>query len=191
MYPILRTICSRNTLNYMPNVYKKQNISKLSNHIQITNLCAIISTYNQSIRSKTKKPQQEVTETESDRKSNDESFDNIQDKHSKVMTISVAGLRVDSILKNALGISRNKIDVIFYENKIRINGEKLQKKNVLVNEGDDVDLVKSICSVNPDNIIVARVEILSSKLVEDKFKVKIRRSKSLTVENYPGLNAFK
>lgn len=196
MYSILRGICSRsrNTFKSIQNVTIQQNISNVSHNKQTTNAFALISCNLQSIRSKTKKskiPQQEVTETESEGKSNDETFENIQDKHSKVTTISVPGLRVDSVLKNALGISRNKVDLMFYENKIRINGEKLTKKSVLVNEGDDVDLVKSICPVNPDNIIVARVEILSSRQEDDKFKLKIRKTKTLTVENYPGSNAFK
>lgn len=133
-----------------------------------------------------------MTETESEEQSNDDdTFDGIQDKQLKVMKITVPSLRVDAVLKKALGISRNKIDLMFYENKIRVNGEKLLKKNTPVNEGDDIDLIKSTYPANPDNLIVARVELLSCTADDDNITIKIRRNKSLIVENYPGPNAFK
>lgn len=196
MFPIFKRIGARKAIKIVENITRYRKVSNLSHNLQTTPLCAIISTNNlQNIRCKTKKmskiPQKEVTESASEGYSDDESFDSIKDKHSKVMKISVPNLRVDAVLKTALGISRNKIDLMFYENRIRVNGEKILKKNENVNEEDEVDVIKSVNPANPDHLIVARVEILSIRAEDDKVNIKIRRYKSLAVENYPGSNSWK
>lgn len=196
MLPVLRRLYSRNSLKTVQTV-SKQHLSNLcSNLKKNTPLCAMTAAINQqNIRFKMKKsskiPQQEATESEREEISEDEFFDSVQDKHSKVMKIIVPTLRVDAVVKSALGISRNKIDIMFYENKIRINGEKIPKKNVPVHEGDEVDLIKAWSPTNPDYLNIARVEVLSVTTEEDKIIVKIRRCKSLTVENYGGQNSWK
>lgn len=195
MFPILRRMCSRKTFKILYSISRHENISKLYKNVPTTHLCAIISPNNlQNIRYKSKKskiPQQEITESEPEESSNDESLDTIQNKHSKIIKINVGSQRVDALLKAALGISRNKIDVMFYENRIRVNGEKLPKKNVHYNDGDEVDLIKTVSPTNPDHLIVARVEVISVAPEDEKVTVKIRRFKSLAVENYPGLNSWK
>lgn len=195
MFPILRRICSTKALETMHNISRQQKISYLYPNIKTDSLCATITPNNRQIRYKSKKgtkvPKQQVTESESESWSNDDPLDNSLSKHTKVMQIRVSSLRVDAILKSSLGISRNKIDVMFYENRIRINGEKIPKKNSPVGEGDEIDLIKNISTANPDNLIVARVEVLSYKALEDTVEVKIRRFKSLTVENYAGVNSWK
>lgn len=195
MVPILR-ICSRKSLKIIENISRRQYITNLCVNFQSTPFCAIILTSQpQHIRYKSKKtskiPQQQITESETENSSNEDIFDSLQNKHSKIMNIVLPSLRVDTILKSSLGLARNKVDLMFYENRIRLNGEKILKKNVTVSEGDEIDLVKNISPTNPDNLIVARVEILSLITKEDTIQIKIRRCKSLAVENYPGANTWK
>ncbi|KAL1498281.1 hypothetical protein ABEB36_009102 [Hypothenemus hampei] len=87
----------------------------------------------ESFRHKSKFPKkQQSQETTTDSYDSDEDKDEIKDKYSKVLTINVTSMRVDAILKTALGMSRNKIETEFYENKIRINGTKVAKKSAEV-----------------------------------------------------------
>ncbi|KAL3268545.1 hypothetical protein HHI36_007654 [Cryptolaemus montrouzieri] len=108
----------------------------------------------------------------------------IDDKVSRTMKINVTSRRVDLILKSGLGIARNKIEKLFYESKIRLNGEKIGKKSEQVEEGDEIDVLKGPSPNNPELLVVARVEVLSMKPDDDSIAIKIRRSKSLLVENY-------
>jgi len=110
--------------------------------------------------------------------------DEIQDKNTKILKINVTSLRVDGILKSSLGIARNKIETMFYENKIRINGEKLKKKSQSIQEGDEIDILKGPDIKNPSFMNVARVEILALQAQEESVSVKIKRCKSLTVDDY-------
>jgi len=93
-------------------------------------------------------------------------------------------MRMDTILKHALGKSRNKIEVAFYESRIRVNGEKVMKKSHTVEVGDEVDLIKGPSPNNPDFLIVSRVEVLSAKLDDDELEIKLKKFKSLLIENY-------
>lgn len=195
MFIILK-IWSKPIITKTQDVIKYANMSNLYTIKQMTPLITPTSTnILQIVRNKSKGgskvPQTQVTESDEEGSGQDDTFDDIQDRNSKLMKIKIPSLRVDGILKTALGISRNKIDVMFYENRMRVNGEKLLKKNSLVNEGDEVDLIKSVSPANPENLIVARVEILSVAEKPDALDVKVKRWKSLTVENYVGLNRWK
>nr|CAD7574848.1 unnamed protein product [Timema californicum] len=122
---------------------------------------------------------------DSDEESDKEQWDNeVDDKTSKVVIVRVGSLRIDLLLKAALGIARNKVEAIFYQSKIRINGEKLLKKSTLVNVGDEIDIIRGPSPLNSDFLIVSRVEVLSASANENNISVKLRRSKTLTIENY-------
>ncbi|ODM93139.1 hypothetical protein Ocin01_13541 [Orchesella cincta] len=126
--------------------------------------------------------------------------DEVSGKGDKTLRVKLSSTRVDALLKAGLGMSRNKIEKAFYDDRIRINGERPKKKSQEVFEGDEVDVVRGVNSLNPENFIdVSRVEIVDIKLDaggdddadsddEDKSKAKIpavlRRSKLLTVRNY-------
>ncbi|XP_076265164.1 mitochondrial transcription rescue factor 1 [Rhynchophorus ferrugineus] len=126
-----------------------------------------------------------VTKSESESEEHqDDEDDEFQDKHTKILNINVSSLRVDGILKSSLGISRAKIEKMFYDSKIRINGKKLLKKSTSIHEGDEIDIVKGPDVRNPNFITVARVEILTLKAKEESIAVKIRRCKSLSIEAY-------
>lgn len=52
--------------------------------------------------------------------------------------------------------------------------------------GDEADLIRGVSPVNPDLLNISRVEILSVNEgdEDDQLSVKIRRTKSLNIENY-------
>lgn len=80
--------------------------------------------------------------------------------------------------------SFSKIEVAFYESRIRVNGEKVTKKSYSVEVGDEIDLVKGPSPNNPDFLLVARVEVLSAKLDGDELEVKLKKFKNLLIDNY-------
>lgn len=50
--------------------------------------------------------------------------------------------------------------------------------------GDEIDIVRGASLSNPDFLTVSRVEILSTSERSEGLSVKLRRNKSLTIENY-------
>lgn len=98
--------------------------------------------------------------------------------------MKVQSLRADLLLKQGIGLARNKIEAAFYENKIRINGKKILKKSVSCKVGDEIDLIKDDVPSNLSHQVVARVEILDTTANEDSITVKMKRFKSLTIEKY-------
>ncbi|KAF6213289.1 hypothetical protein GE061_011007 [Apolygus lucorum] len=122
------------------------------------------------------------TEEEEDNE-DEEEFDD--EPGSKVITGYMASLRADLVLKTGLGMARNKIETLFYESKIRLNGSKMNKKSQKVHVGDELDVLKGQSPINENMMVVSRVTILSAKEHddEDKLVVKMRRYKSLTVDN--------
>lgn len=105
-------------------------------------------------------------------------------KDSKVVKFSTTSMRTDVVLKSALSISRNKVEQMFYESKIRVNGKKILKKSASVKLGDEVDVIKMVSPKNPDHIYVSRVEILDVAAKEESIQVTARRFKHLLIENY-------
>jgi len=187
-------LCRKNLLKYGLLQQKNLLINRRFIHHPATSGLKIIppvlsvhcqNTQSLRLKSRSSKNKQE-SDSESDANQQDEFADNIQDKHTKIVNINVTSLRADSILKSGLGMARNKIETLFYESKIRINGQKISKKSAPVQVGDEIDLVKGPDLKNPNFINVARVEVLSVKPGEDEesISVKIRRCKSLTVESY-------
>jgi hypothetical protein len=50
--------------------------------------------------------------------------------------------------------------------------------------GDEVDVIRGLSPVNPEFLVVSRIEILSVKTREENIAVNVRRFKSLVIENY-------
>lgn len=103
--------------------------------------------------------------------------------------IKVSSLRMDAILKAGLNMSRNKVETAFYASKIRINGDKVLKKSNQVHEGDELDVVQNVSSVNPDLLNISRIVLLRvGKYDEDsdKFEIKLRKYPQLLVPKYGG-----
>lgn len=149
--------------------------------------CEVYKPNLQCIRYKsTKNKQSQSAEESSDSDSEDEKdFDEgIPDKSAKIVAVKVPSLRTDLLIKAGLSVARNKVEKLFYESRIRVNGEKILKKSAQLDVGDEVDVIRSLSPMNPEFLLVSRIEILSVKAGEEHIAVKLRRFKSLTVENY-------
>ena len=89
----------------------------------------------------------------------------------------------------------SKLDKIFFSDRIRVNGVRPKKKSQIVNEKDEIDIILRYNVKNPEFLDVNRVEILklegySREEGEDsddeaKMPAVLKRSKNLTIENYP------
>lgn len=131
-----------------------------------------------------KRTKSKTTNRFTDSSSSDHSEDSLpSDKSTTIMKINISNTRVDLIIKSGLGIARNKIEKLFYENKIRVNGQKINKKSEQVGEGDEIDVIKGPSPSNPDFLVVSRVDILSMKPDSDSISVKLRRCRSLLVDS--------
>ncbi|XP_021933463.1 uncharacterized protein C6orf203 isoform X2 [Zootermopsis nevadensis] len=124
------------------------------------------------------------TEEYSDSEDEEDFDDEIPDRNAKVVTVKVNSLRTDLIIKSGLSIARNKVEVLFYESRIRVNGRKIFKKSVQLHVGDEVDVIRGLSPMNPEFLVVSRLQLLSIKAGEENISVKLRRFKSLIVENY-------
>lgn len=60
----------------------------------------------------------------------------------------------------------------------------MTKKSHSVDVGDEIDLVRGPSPNNPDFLIVSRVEVISSKLDGEELEVKLKKFKSLLINNY-------
>lgn len=142
----------------------------------------------QYIRNKyTKNKHSQSAEEASDSDSDDvdEDFDEgIPDRSAKILTVKVNSLRTDLVVKAGLSVARNKVENVFYESRIRVNGKKILKKSARLHVGDEVDVIRGLSPMNPEFLVVSRIEILSVKSGEENVAVKVRRFKSLTIENY-------
>ncbi|XP_074516770.1 mitochondrial transcription rescue factor 1 isoform X2 [Sebastes fasciatus] len=111
-------------------------------------------------------------------------------KDYKDMEKHVPSFRYDVIMKAGLDMARNKIEDAFYNNKLRLNGQKLIKKNKTVKVGDTLDLVLSenqeTSTVTLMRVILRRVFGVSNNT--EKHKVAIRRWKCIEL---PKDEAFK
>ncbi|XP_018799965.1 PREDICTED: uncharacterized protein C6orf203 homolog [Bactrocera latifrons] len=127
-----------------------------------------------------------------DEDSDDERTAEFKDERdSKVLKTSVNSLRADLVLKAGLGMARNKVETIFYESKVRVNGKKINKKSVQLHVGDEVDVVRGFSQANPTHLVISRVVVLDVNERDEGYSVQLRRYKSLLIENYSGPNAFK
>lgn len=141
-------------------------------------------------RNQKKKGSQKYTDDDEDNMVGIEDEEEGLDTNSaKVMHIRVSSLRTDTVLRSTFQIARNKIEKMFYESKIRVNGFKIIKKSHNVSLGDEIDLIKGFSPVNPKFLLVQRVKVLaasdpSTNDDEDNITLKIRRYKSLTIDNY-------
>ncbi|XP_058064139.1 mitochondrial transcription rescue factor 1 [Anopheles bellator] len=134
------------------------------------------------------KPSTEVDEDEDaaiDRDTESDAYEAlVADKHSRIVKVTVNSMRADLLLKASLGIARNKVETMFYDSKIRVNGRKLLKKSAQLEADDEIDVVRGPSPNNPEHLIVSRVEILSVVPQTENLHVTLRRQNSLVIENY-------
>lgn len=130
----------------------------------------------------TKRPEYD---SDSDSDSDNEVYDGV----SKMISVTVGSMRVDLIIKKGLGLARNKVEKIFYESRVRVNGKKIPKKSVPLKVTDEVDVIKGVSPVNPEFLSISRLVIRSAKPTdsddnEEGIVVKLQKYKTLYVENY-------
>ncbi|XP_063633036.1 mitochondrial transcription rescue factor 1 [Cydia splendana] len=141
--------------------------------------CKYYSPYN-TIRHKSKKQMADECDDEGDTFDDDPSLS----RDSKVVKFNTTSLRADLILKTALGVARNKIEQLFYESKIRVNGKKIVKKSLSVKIGDEIDIIKAVSPKNPHHLYISRIEVMNLAAKEETIVVTARRFKTLLIENY-------
>ncbi|KAI3367943.1 hypothetical protein L3Q82_026773 [Scortum barcoo] len=93
----------------------------------------------------------------------------------------VQSFRYDVIMKAGQDIARNKIEDAFYNNKLRLNGQKLIKKSKTVKVGDTLDLVVSE-NRETNTVTLMRVilrKVFSESSNTEKHKIAVRRWKSI------------
>ncbi|XP_078133086.1 mitochondrial transcription rescue factor 1 isoform X1 [Sander vitreus] len=102
-------------------------------------------------------------------------------KDYKDMEKYVQSFRYDVIMRAGLDMARNKIEDAFYNNKLRLNGQKLIKKSKTVKVGDTLDLVLSE-NREKNTVTLMRVilqRVFSESSTTEKYKVAIRRWKCI------------
>ncbi|XP_028994754.1 mitochondrial transcription rescue factor 1 isoform X2 [Betta splendens] len=130
---------------------------------------------------RTRTEEDEEDEDEKDPEDSDyEAEDPTLPKDYKDMEKYVQSFRYDVVMKAGLDIARNKIEDAFYNNKLRLNGQKLIKKSKTVKVGDTLDLV---LSENQEENTVTLMRVIMRKVLgessTEKYKVAIRRWKCL------------
>lgn len=144
--------------------------------------CTRNKTRGKRSKSKSGPTEEEVSDEDDDDDVELKSGNDFRDIRTKV-----SSLRMDAILKAGLGISRNKVQEAFYGSKLRINGQRMLKKGQQLHEGDEIDVIKAPCDLNPNLLNISRVVILKvGKYDEDSDKVMVilRKYSQLLVEMY-------
>lgn len=135
----------------------------------------------------------------------EDDFGNDQEKKN-IVKYSMQSMRTDLLLKQALGIARNKIELAFYEGKIRVNGKKIQKKSHTIHVGDEIDLIKGNFDGmqnfkfpqliyyrlifpgespnNSEHLVISRIEIMSAVPKDESIAVTMKRFKQMLVDKY-------
>ncbi|XP_066535492.1 mitochondrial transcription rescue factor 1 [Hoplias malabaricus] len=136
---------------------------------------------------------QEVEEEEEDEEASDYEDELPDDpslpKDYKDSERVVQSLRFDLVIKAGLDITRHKIEDAFYDNKLRLNGQQLVKKNKIVKVGDTLDLIMGV-DKELDMMTLKRVilkKVLGETKDGEKQKVIVRSWKHLRIprqENY-------
>ncbi|XP_012252246.2 mitochondrial transcription rescue factor 1 isoform X1 [Athalia rosae] len=170
---------------YIEKFDNQYNVKKLLNFKQVPNIQDSLSVLKRFKHKKNRsKQKQDESDDDDDDDDEDEDDDIVLDKGSQLLSVAVNSLRIDLILKAGLNMPRNRVETAFYESKLRINGNKVLKKGERCKIGDEIDLIRGVSSTNPDFLSVSRIEILNVKEGTDHVKVKLQRTKVLTIENY-------
>uniref|UniRef100_A0A8D0GIE0 Mitochondrial transcription rescue factor 1 n=1 Tax=Sphenodon punctatus TaxID=8508 RepID=A0A8D0GIE0_SPHPU len=141
-----------------------------------------------------KKNIEQQVEDEEEEEERSDSEDEFEDdpsvmKNYKDLEKVVPSFRFDIIMKAGLDIARNKVEDAFYNSELRLNGEKLWKKSRAVKVGDTLDFIVGE-DKETETAVVMRIVLkkASEKTESDKYKVVLRRWKSLKV---PKQDVFK
>jgi len=129
--------------------------------------------------------------------SNQAFIEDVLGKGEKIVKANVQSTRMDTIIKAGLKLSKNKIEKYFYDDRIRLDGERPAKKSQEIHEGSQIDIVRKINELNPKFLDVTRVEVIDLEFkgsseeseedsddAEGKIPVVLKTFKLLTIDNY-------
>ncbi|XP_076304867.1 uncharacterized protein LOC143222335 [Tachypleus tridentatus] len=121
----------------------------------------------------------------------EEEEDNLDDENEaakdyKDIKANLNSLRLDVVLKHGLGMSRSKVEEVFYESRIRVNGKKMLKKSTQMQVGNEIDWIKGVNSENENFLNISRVIVqrIENRGETEKMQVVLRRFKNMVIENY-------
>ncbi|KFU99750.1 Uncharacterized protein C6orf203, partial [Tauraco erythrolophus] len=152
---------------------------------------SVLPLRNKSNKSSKRSRQTVQEEEEEEEKDEDEEESDLEDefendpnvvKDYKDLEKVVQSLRYDMVMKAGLDMARNKVEDAFYNNELRLNGEKLWKKSRTVKVGDTLDLIVGE-DKETGTAVVMRVVLkkVSNKTESEKYKIILRRWKNLKV----------
>lgn len=134
-------------------------------------------------------------ETTQDDKSDDEEDDEDKEEDQEVVgtgavdrIIDANSLRLDTVVKGASKWPRAKVEELFFDHRIRVNGERPTKKSAYVSREDEIDLIKGKNVDNLDFLDIFRFIVLDIPDISSstgRVKLKVRVFGKMTVENYP------
>ncbi|XP_076304796.1 mitochondrial transcription rescue factor 1-like isoform X2 [Tachypleus tridentatus] len=83
-------------------------------------------------------------------------------------------------------MSRSKVEEVFYESRIRVNGKKMLKKSTQMQVGNEIDWIKGVNSENENFLNISRVIVqrIENRGETEKMQVVLRRFKNMVIENY-------
>ncbi|XP_037518548.1 mitochondrial transcription rescue factor 1 [Rhipicephalus sanguineus] len=142
------------------------------------------------VRSKSKKARSKAPqdEHEEEEEEDEEEEGESQEPGDNEKMAYVSSLRIDSIMKAGVNLSKTKVVESFYNGSIRLNGKKVTKKSTQVCVGDDVDHILEFSAQHPNLMEVDRVTLLAThhERVTDKgrFQVRLRCQRRLVIEKY-------
>ncbi|XP_064505914.1 mitochondrial transcription rescue factor 1 [Pseudopipra pipra] len=176
--------CQASTVNYRRCFsFSPVKLSALRLSPEYISVLSLRNKSNKSSRSRqtVQEEEEEEDEDESDLEDEFENDPNIV-KDYKDLEKVVQSLRYDVIIKAGLDMARNKVEDAFYNNELRLNGEKLWKKSRTVKVGDTLDLIVGE-DKETGTAVVMRVVLkkLWDKTESEKYKVILRRWKNLKV----------
>ncbi|XP_066557664.1 mitochondrial transcription rescue factor 1 isoform X2 [Amia ocellicauda] len=171
-----------------PPVLGKKSIPPFECHPPSLLLLLVRFKGSKSSKMRGKKTQHDEEEEVDDDPENSDHEEELQDddglpKDYKDLEKAVQSFRYDLVLKSGLDVARNKIEDAFYNNKLRLNGQKLIKKSKTVKVGDTLDLV---VGEDKDTNTVTVMRVIFKKIAgetkdAEKYKVVLRRWKHLTL----------
>lgn len=100
--------------------------------------------------------------------------------------VDVNSLRLDSVAKSVFRMTRAKIEELYYNGSIYINGEHPSKKSCDISEGDEIDIVRQINPEDHTMVDIKRVQILKlpDKASETgRMKLKVSKVMELSIKN--------
>ncbi|XP_015927540.1 mitochondrial transcription rescue factor 1 isoform X2 [Parasteatoda tepidariorum] len=112
--------------------------------------------------------------------------DDVIEDNYNITSRTIPSMRIDTVIKAALGVTKKKVEKEFYANNLRLNGALVSKKSINIGEGDEVDTVKGLSPDNDRFLLVDRVTVKSVGKVTGtgNYPVKFQVFKGLTIENY-------